>query len=75
MGIHVFFRGAAPRVTIESRDASDDETSLLADDDSLFTARVDPATSGRIGAPLELAVDPASFHFFDAQTGESLLAR
>jgi multiple sugar transport system ATP-binding protein len=72
---HVFFRVAAPRVTIESRDASDDETSLLADDDSLFTARVDPATSGRIGAPLELAVDPASFHFFDAQTGESLLAR
>ena len=36
--------------------------------------RVDPATSGRIGAPLELAVDPASFHFFDVETGESLLA-
>src|SRR6266849_86176 len=70
---HVFFRVAAPRVTFESRDAADDETSLLAEDDSLFTARVDPATSGRIGAPLELALDPASFHFFDLQTGESLL--
>jgi multiple sugar transport system ATP-binding protein len=70
---HVFFRVAAPRVTIESRDASDDEAGLLAEDDSLFTARVDPATSGRIGAPLQLAVDPASFHFFDVETGESLL--
>jgi multiple sugar transport system ATP-binding protein len=70
---HVFFRVAAPRVTTESRDAFDEEASLLAEDDSLFTARVDPATSGRIGAPLELAVDPASFHFFDVETGESLL--
>ena len=43
---HVFFRVAAPRVTIESRDAPDDETSILAEDDSLFTARVDPATTG-----------------------------
>jgi multiple sugar transport system ATP-binding protein len=70
---HVFFRVAAPRVTIESRNAFDEEASLLAEDDSLFTARVDPATSGRIGSPLELAVDPASFHFFDVETGESLL--
>src|SRR3989442_1979311 len=70
---HVCFRVAAPLVTIESRDASDDEAGLLAEDDSLFTARVDPATSGRIGAPLQLALDPASFHFFDGETGESLL--
>ncbi|MDP9286241.1 MAG: sn-glycerol-3-phosphate ABC transporter ATP-binding protein UgpC [Actinomycetota bacterium] len=70
---HVFFRVAAPRVTFESRDASDDEATLLAENDSLFTARVDPATKGRVGAPLELAVDPASFHFFDVRTGESLL--
>ena len=70
----IFFRVAAPRVTVESRDAADEEAGLLAEDDSLFTARVDPATSGRIGAPLQLAVDPASFHFFDVQSGESLLA-
>jgi multiple sugar transport system ATP-binding protein len=70
---HVFFRVTAPRVTIESRDDSDDEAGLLAEDDSLFTARVDPATSGRIGAPLQLAVDPATFHFFDVETGKSLL--
>jgi multiple sugar transport system ATP-binding protein len=70
---HVFFRVAASRVTIESRNAFDEEASLLAEDDSLFTARVDPATSGEIGAPLELALDPSSFHFFDVETGESLL--
>jgi multiple sugar transport system ATP-binding protein len=70
---HVFFRVAAPRVTIETRDASDDETTILAEHDSRFTARVNPATRAGVGAPLELAVNPASFHFFDVRTGESLL--
>ena len=51
----------------------DDET-ILAEDDSLFTARVDPATTGqRRSRRCELAVDPASFHFFDIRSGESLL--
>jgi len=70
---HVFFRVAAPRVTIETRNASDDETTILAEHDSRFTARVNPATRAGVGAPLELAVNPASFHFFDVRTGESLL--
>jgi multiple sugar transport system ATP-binding protein len=70
---HVFFRVAAPRVTIETRDASDDETTILAESDSRFTARVNPATRAEVGTPLELAVNPASFHFFDVRTGESLL--
>ena len=70
---YVFFHVAAPRVTVESRDARDDEAGLLAAADSLFAARVDPATAGRVGAPLKLAVDPAGFHFFDVRTGESLL--
>ena len=70
---HVFFRVAAPRVTIETRDATSDDATILADHDSLFTARVDPATKGRVGQPLELTVDPAKFHFFDVRTGESLL--
>jgi len=69
---HVFFRVAAPRVTIETRNVSDDET-ILAEHDSRFTARVNPATNANVGAPLELAVNPASFHFFDVRTGESLL--
>jgi len=70
---YVFFRVAAPRVTVESRDAPDDEAGLFAEENSFFAARVDPATTGRVGAPLRLAVDPASFHFFDGRTGESLL--
>jgi multiple sugar transport system ATP-binding protein len=70
---HVFFRVAAPRVTIETRDATSDDATILADHDSLFTARVDPATKGRVGEPLELTVDPAKFHFFDVETGRSLL--
>jgi len=70
---HVFFHVAAPRVTVETRDATSDDTTILAEHDSLFTARVDPATQARVGAPLELAVDPAGFHFFDVETGESLL--
>ena len=70
---HVFFRVAAPRVTIETRESSDDETAILAENDSRFTARVNPATRAGVGTALELAVNPASFHFFDARTGESLL--
>jgi multiple sugar transport system ATP-binding protein len=70
---YVFFRVAAPRVAVESRDASEDEASLLAEEDSRFAARVDPATTGRVGAPLELAVDPSNFHFFDLRTGDSLV--
>jgi multiple sugar transport system ATP-binding protein len=70
---HVFFRVAAPRVTIELRDATSDDPTILAEHDSLFNARVDPATRARVGDSLELAVDPAEFHFFDAESGESLL--
>ena len=71
---YVFFRVAARRVTAETRDDPGDEAGLLATKDSLFAARVDPATTGRVGGQLELAVDPAGFHFFDVETGESLLA-
>jgi multiple sugar transport system ATP-binding protein len=70
----VFFRIAAPRVTLESRIASEDDASLLADEDAFFTARVEAMTAARVGAPLQLAVDPSTFHFFDLRTGESLLA-
>jgi multiple sugar transport system ATP-binding protein len=70
---HVFFRVAAPRVTIEARDQASDDATILAEDDSLFTARVDPATHANVGDALELAVDPARFHFFDPESGRSLL--
>jgi multiple sugar transport system ATP-binding protein len=70
----VFFHIAAPRVTIDSRVVSEDDASLLAEEDAFFTARVQAMTSARVGSPLQLAVDPSTFHFFDTQTGKSLLA-
>jgi multiple sugar transport system ATP-binding protein len=70
----VFFHVAAPRVTIESRVVSEDDASLLPEEDAFFTARVQAMTSARVGAPLQLAIDPSTFHFFDLETGESLLA-
>jgi len=69
---HVFFRVAAPRITFETRGEGDDETTILAERDSRFTARVDPSTAARVGAPLDLTVDPSKFHFFDVRSGESL---
>jgi multiple sugar transport system ATP-binding protein len=69
----VFFHVAAPRVTIESHAAPEDEASLLVEEDAFFTARVEAMTSAQVGAPLQLAVDPSTFHFFDLQTGRTLL--
>jgi multiple sugar transport system ATP-binding protein len=42
----------------------------LAETRALFTARVDARTAARVGSTLELAVDPARFHYFDPATGE-----
>jgi multiple sugar transport system ATP-binding protein len=68
---HVLFTVAAPRVDVsEVREASGDEDATIAAvEGSLFTARVDPATSARPGTPLRLAVDPSRFHYFDRETG------
>ena len=68
---HVLFSVAAPRVDVsEVRAASGEEDATLgAVEGSLFTARVDPATSAKPGAPLQLAVDPSRFHYFDRETG------
>jgi multiple sugar transport system ATP-binding protein len=73
--VHVIFPVDAPRVDIsEVRAARDgDEDVLAADEAMLFNARVDPRTRARRGALLRLAVDPARLHFFDVETGESLV--
>ena len=71
---HVFFPVEAPPVTAEILEKGDEAT-LLPDSKALFAARVDPATSARVGAPLRLAVNPARLHFFDPQTGRSLVAQ
>jgi multiple sugar transport system ATP-binding protein len=72
---HVFFQVDAPPITSETLEATDDQASLLADEKALFNARIPPGTIIRVGETLPLTVDPARFHFFDASTGESLLAR
>ena len=61
---------ATPVHTEELRRDQEEET-LLAREGAKFTARVDVATGARPGAPLRLAVDPAGFHYFDRDTGES----
>ena len=67
---HVIFAVAAPRIDVsEVREAAGDEDSLATLEGSLFTARVDPGTAARPGAPLRLAVDPSRFHYFDPGTG------
>jgi multiple sugar transport system ATP-binding protein len=53
--------------------ASSGEGDLLAQSGTLFTARVDPRTPVRVGDRLCLAVDPAGFHFFDPESGKTLL--
>jgi multiple sugar transport system ATP-binding protein len=72
---HVFFRVDATRIATGATDEGDDEVAELVGDDrgSLLNARVDPRTAARVGDSLRLAVDPARFHFFDPDTGLSLL--
>jgi len=71
---HVFFRVDATRIATGALEGDvDDGVDLVTDRGSLLNARVDPRTSARVGGMLQLAVDPTRFHFFDADTGSSLL--
>jgi multiple sugar transport system ATP-binding protein len=71
---HVIFPVDAPRVETEDLRAAADheEDALLADDRSLFNARVSSRTEAAPGAPLRLVIEPASLYFFDPDTGASL---
>ena len=71
---HVFFPVDAPRIGLEAGQEEDDEATLLAHDKALFGARIDPRVNAVVGRSLTLAVDPSRFHFFDVDTGFSLLA-
>jgi multiple sugar transport system ATP-binding protein len=70
---HVLFPVEAPRIGAETAEVADDEATLLAEEEALFSARVDPRTRMEVGRPLTLAVDTSRFHFFDPETGASLL--
>jgi multiple sugar transport system ATP-binding protein len=72
---YVIFTVDAPRVdTEEVRQTHEGEETgvLLAADSAIFTARVDPRTPARVGMRVRLAVDPAGFYYFGAESGESL---
>jgi multiple sugar transport system ATP-binding protein len=71
---HVYFSVHAPHISAESLEAEEDAT-ILAESRSLFNARVDPRAPIRVGDTIRLAVDPSRFHFFDRETGSSLMDR
>jgi multiple sugar transport system ATP-binding protein len=70
---HVFFHVDAPPVTPEVIEAEgEDSDRLVAEPRALVNARVDPATTARVGGHIRLALDPRRFHFFDPETGARL---
>jgi len=71
---NVFFQVDAPRVSAEAIEAAVGGETLLAESVTLFAARVDARTSARVGGRLTVAVDPSRFHFFDPETGTSLVS-
>jgi multiple sugar transport system ATP-binding protein len=59
----------------ELRAAADhEEDALIADDRSMWNARVSSKAEAKPGRPIRLAVDPAELYFFDPDTGASLTA-
>jgi multiple sugar transport system ATP-binding protein len=71
--VHVFFPVDAAPVVVEARDATDD-SSMLPGGGTLFCARIEPDALVPVGATVPLAVDLRRAHFFDPETGASLLA-
>jgi multiple sugar transport system ATP-binding protein len=72
---HVCFWVDARRPDVEAGRAQDDDGALLADQRTLFVARVDPRAAPRPGTRCTLAVDTARLHFFDPATGTALPSR
>jgi multiple sugar transport system ATP-binding protein len=68
---HLFFHVDAPPMTAEVLESAS-EDGLLAADRALFTARVDPRSTAAVRGDIDLAVDPARFHYFDPDTGARL---
>jgi multiple sugar transport system ATP-binding protein len=68
---HVFFHVDAEAVATDV--SGRDEAALLQESKALFSARVDPRVRAGVGEPLELALDPTRLHFFDPESGLTLL--
>ena len=71
---HVFFPVDAPPVTPEVLEAEgEDDAQLVAVGRRVAERPRRPAHAARVGASLAPRRRPARFHFFDAETGASLL--
>jgi multiple sugar transport system ATP-binding protein len=66
----VYFGVAAPPARVDEHAGASEQETLIADEGTTFTARVNPATAAQVGGRMRLAVDPTSFHFFDPGSGE-----
>jgi multiple sugar transport system ATP-binding protein len=72
---HVFFEVDAARISVDAGQVDSDDATLLANERSLFSARIDPRVPAEVGRQLTLAVDPARLHFFDHESHVTLLGR
>jgi multiple sugar transport system ATP-binding protein len=68
---HVFFHADAPPVATDV--SGREEAALLPESKALLSARIDPRARARVDEPLELALDPGRLHFFDPESGLTLL--
>ena len=66
----VYFGVEAPPARVDEHAGAGEQDTLIADEATTFTARVNPATAAQVGGRLRLAVDPTSFHYFDPGSGE-----
>jgi multiple sugar transport system ATP-binding protein len=71
---HVIFPLDAVPAQVDELRRDDAEAALLGSEGTIVTARVDARTAAAPGARLRLAVDPATFHWFDRETGAALEA-
>ena len=72
---HVFFSVDARAISAESLEAERRRDVLAESGVAVHRARRSARRPLRVGDTLRLAVDPARFHFFDRETGASLMAR
>jgi multiple sugar transport system ATP-binding protein len=68
---HVFFHVDAEAVATDV--SGREEAALLPESKALLSARIDPRAPARVGEPLELALDSARLHFFDPESGLTLM--
>ena len=77
---HIIFPVDAPRMRMKDIQAASDTDAeaspvVAGEEQTAFTAQLDPRTHARVGTVVRLTVDTGQFHFFDPATGKSLPSR